>query len=520
MFDRLKQLHHNEQGSLSLTSMFALIVLVMLLGMVINSGRQVHRKIQMQNTADAAAWSGGVVMARGMNSLAFSNHLLCDVFALTAYLREGRAGRAEVLTIEIMANWERVSPEFVGSEFPKFDILGQAMVEHVPLERESISTWSNWTAASSELMLPVFESILQERSIPNYQRAVAYSTPRLAQYAANEIARRHGEAWPTREEAFASIWRTSTDGNEVDPIDGNYNDFDLAMPVADPVDQAGMLTQAEVELYRERAIDERFRYSHTYLVHWNNDLLRIFDNYGKMSRFSNLWRIFTAGELEQLLNEEYPDDNLPFQIRHRTTDVANWNAHLHDDFMFVGVAYSSKYVDRMPIRDPSYDNDDQGYYAQTSSKSSAPRSNETGAREQLPGVFRNPVLADSQAYAQIMLFVPRRRLIRQRIRPPNCSTSPNAGGVPGQNLPLPDPREQPEENLEPYDEVTIQPRYLFPDKWDLMTQNWSVQLAPATTPSLPEILSNRPYTAPGTENIEVPDLTPLTSEDVQWLSLH
>ena len=58
--------------------------------MVMNVGRHVDGKLRMQNAADSAAYSGGVVLARGMNTLAFTNHLLCDVFAVTAILREAR----------------------------------------------------------------------------------------------------------------------------------------------------------------------------------------------------------------------------------------------------------------------------------------------------------------------------------------------------------------------------------------------------------------------------------------------
>ena len=56
-------------------------MLTMLLGMVMNVGRDVDAKIRLQNTADAVALSGGTVMARGLNVLAFTNHLLFDVCA-------------------------------------------------------------------------------------------------------------------------------------------------------------------------------------------------------------------------------------------------------------------------------------------------------------------------------------------------------------------------------------------------------------------------------------------------------
>src|SRR5262245_48899231 len=84
----LLRLHCDEQGTISIASVFALMLFAFLLGMVINSGLQVDHKVRMQNAADAGTYSGGVVIARGMNTLAFTNHLLFDVFALTAYLRE------------------------------------------------------------------------------------------------------------------------------------------------------------------------------------------------------------------------------------------------------------------------------------------------------------------------------------------------------------------------------------------------------------------------------------------------
>src|SRR5947207_15891325 len=90
-------LHRDERGSISLATVFALLLLTMLLGMVINVGRQVDNKVKLQNAADAATYSGGVVLARGMNSLAFSNHMLTEVFAVTGFMSKGRDLKAEPL---------------------------------------------------------------------------------------------------------------------------------------------------------------------------------------------------------------------------------------------------------------------------------------------------------------------------------------------------------------------------------------------------------------------------------------
>ena len=485
---RLKNLRGDETGSLSIVSVFALIMLTTLLGMVMNSARQVDQKVKMQNAADSATYAGGVVLSRSMNTLAFTNHLLSDVFALTAYMREARDRSSESLTPEILDNWERVAPAFIGSEFPPFDQLGLAIQEKVPGERDMVFTFSEWSAAGSEIMLPVFEAILEQRMIPEFQRALTDTTPQLAQYAADEVARRHGRAWPVQTELRAVLWRTI-----VDPV-GGMSEYDRrTLPVVDPVmdqtyDQARYLADAR---------GQRNRLARRYLRDWNNETLEAFDRFGKMSQFSNLWRIFTCGQLKRLLEEEYPDTNMPFQIRHGLNDIYKMygiNEHLQMDFMFVGVVYRQQMSDRVP------------------------------------GVFRNPIGTDTQAYAEIMMFVPRRRLLK--VYPGYGSPGPDrvgvfAGGTPitlrsptAQTLPpQPDNPSDPDDDEDPEWFIVRQSSSRYPETWDLLTQNWNTQLVPATTDTIPAILSTQPYVN-GVDGFETPDLYSLTWEDLRWLSHH
>src|SRR5580765_259896 len=114
----IRRLHRDQRGAMSLVSVVALLMLTMILGMVMNSARHVDQKVKMQNAADAATWTGGVVIARGMNSLAFTNHLLSDVFALTAFMREAHARSSDSLAAEILDNWERIGPFMSTSEYP------------------------------------------------------------------------------------------------------------------------------------------------------------------------------------------------------------------------------------------------------------------------------------------------------------------------------------------------------------------------------------------------------------------
>ena len=147
-------------------------------------------------------------------------------------------------------------------------------------------------------------------------------------------------------------------------------------------------------------------------------------------------------------------------------------------------------------------------------------------REQLaskvPGVFRNPIDTDTQTYAQIMVFVPRRRL--QKIYPGRGNPDETFGGIPGERIPrtpppapTPPPPEDPDAPV-PWT-IGYQSRRWYPHDWNLVNQNWTMQLVPATTPTIPAILSTPPEIN-GVTGIDTPDLLSLSDEDFRWLSHH
>jgi hypothetical protein len=258
-------------------------------------------------------------------------------------------------------------------------------------------------------------------------------------------------------------------------------------------------------MYARDAVDQRFRLAHRYLRRWNDESLPLFDNYVKMSQFGGLWRIFTGGHLQKLLERDYPDTNLPWQVKTRLDRVGNLNDHLERNYMFVGVVYRKRMTDEMP------------------------------------GVFRNPVARDSQAYAQAMVFVPRRRLIKAWVGPRGIITpgsGPPVTGVPGQGLgvpgppsvlglppppaPPPPPPTPPgsDEEVEEYRAVILrQDARYHPEHWTLINQNWTAQLVPATCRKIPSILSDQPYGL-DMPQFDTPDLTEIESDDFLWLSNH
>ena len=363
-----RRIHRDESGSISIVSVFAVIFLAMVFGMVMNIGRHADRKIKMQNGADAATYSGGVILARSMNTLVFTNHLLADVFGLTAYLREARDRNAEELYPPIHEAWIAMAPTFQSAPLTKFSQLANAIPAKVPLEQQMVTIFGNQNAAVSEQLLPVMEEILAFEMIPEFQRALVAATPRLANVGATEIARRHGRenAGLSGGTAMACVmWRT--DGIAF----GTESELDRpTLPVADPV-----FDPTEFQpVYFQNAIAQRRSLSHRYLNQLNRTMLWDFDRFAKMSQFANLWRGFTCGYLNELL-AEYPDSNLPMQLRISVLQDLAPNEYIDQEYMFVGVAYWNS----MP--------------------------------ERLPGLFQNPLDADDLTYAQIRLFIPRNRLI-------------------------------------------------------------------------------------------------------------
>jgi hypothetical protein len=481
------RLHFDQRGSISISAVFAVLLLAFLLGMVMNSSLQVDQKVKMQNAADAVTCSGAGVIGRSMNTLAFTNHLLCDVFALTAFMRAAQDRAAESLTPDILDNWERIGPAFAESEFDKFAELGVAIEDKVPHEREVVRTFGDWAAAASELMLPVFEQILAEQRIPEFQRAVVSTTPQLAQAAAEEVARRHGRAWPRRTDLHGCLWRT--DGTSVAASEVSESRL---LPVVDPVtdDVPGR------EDYAADARRQRFELAHRYLRNWNDESLPLFDDFVKMSQFSNLWRIFTGGHLQKLLHEDYPDVNLPFQNVTRLHEIFDLNEHLEQYYMVIGTVYRRKMSDR------------------------------------IPGVFRNPVGPDTLAYAQAMVFVPRRRLIK--VWPGDFSDADYSTrtGIPGQGMgggqppaPPTPPPPPPGDGSDPSGDQEIKPvvarqnvRY-HPEAWSLINQNWTAQLVPATCGRIPQILSTPPDSL-SASTFELPALSELGFEEFLWVSNH
>lgn len=482
------RVHTDQRGTISILTIPTLVFFVMLLGMLINVGRHVDDKIKVQNASDAAAYTGGAVLARGMNTLAFTNHLLSDVFALTAIMREARDKNSDQFIPEILQAWSQIGPIFARADFPKFRTLGQAIPQKVPLEQELVRTYSEMAQAISPLVLPVLEYVLQERLIPNFQRALVRNLPGVAQNATAEVARRYDNPGNSQQSQPQSqgvpltglLWRTS-----VLPVGyPDENDPLLrTLPAVDPAPTDGTdynaVGSSGVQ-YLAIATRQREVLAREYLRHWNawtnpndyfDDFVQFFDMEGKMSQYANLWRIFCCGQLLRLLSE-YPETNLPHVIRLTSNglepdqlralgDPQAINQYIDANFNFLGVAY------RSPITETS------------------------------PGMFKNrlvtsPSGADPVAFAEVSVFIPR----------PRHRCCPWAWPVYTQN------------GISWAHHIDN-----WPTEWNLINQNWTTQLMPVVSDNLIPILQS-PMTQQFVQGYQPPNLGGLTPQQIRQVNTH
>lgn len=474
-------------------SVITLVMLTMLLGLVLNAGQQVDDKLKLQNTADAAGYSGGVVLARGMNSIAFTNHMLSEVFAMTAWMREGRDRYAESLVPPILDAWENVDDLTALSTFQPIQQITPALAPRIAMERELVTAFGEMTAVKSAVTLPVLEYILgvpegttqqspyqqqqasQTHLIPVFQRAVVQAIPHSAMAVVQEISRRHqtGSAGLVRSGGAQTVlWRTS-----ILPVGYPDETHPLirTLPALDPAPEGPdyqYLSTGEAGLYMAQAIQRRRELAQHYLREWIDD--RNFDlgpfereSYSeggrvsaKMSQFKNLWRGFTCAKLNHLLNIEYPTTNLPHMIR-RSRAGETQQDFLDQHYTFLSVTYR-------PQRRPT-----------------------------MPGMYRTPMRGDALAYAQVRLYIPRPRYTTAS----PCSTWYCPGWDWRGNLHCGTPCFDP-----------------WPTEWTLFNQHWAAQLTPATHTSIATLLQ----TSPGNyiQNVQLPNLGSVTGDEIKRVNTH
>ena len=292
---KVRQLHSDESGVISLLTVFIMLGCTWLLLWVLNSAKQLDSKVRLQNAADTAGQSGVAILARGMNAIAFANQLEADLFAAVAVMQ--------------------AAPETPAASSPLVDML-----------------------------LPVFQEILagqsgqlpSQRPIPAFRSDIVRRIPSLADEVTRTVSRANG-LWrgPIAANApdgpqgplFVQLWSTSGrpigQGSEDDP-------YSRTLPVLDASPSgpdARFLANPDQEL--DRARQEREQLVKHYLRPWALDVA------GGDQTVADLLILRAQRRLGLLLDDLYRDSNLPLVLRSSSTG----RRELERDVMYVSVAY-------------------------------------------------------------------------------------------------------------------------------------------------------------------------------------
>ena len=103
--------------------------------------------------------------------------------------------------------------------------------------------------------------------------------------------------------------------------------------------------------------------------------------------------------------------------------------------------------------------------------------------EMMPGLFHNPLEADAQAFAEVHVFIPRKRL--ELVRPEQQTSSRTSlGGVPGEIAYVGSSGGSQSSSSNGTSQWEVG-RVGGPSIWNLWNQSWDCQLAPVTAPPWP-----------------------------------
>ena len=220
-----------------------------------------------------------------MNTLAFTNNLLCEVFSMTSLMREAQEQNAQKFVPSILAAGRRWGPCSKGWAL-RISTGSSAIAAKVPMEKQAVNAFSQWGNAASEQILPLMEEILSEEMIPQYQRAVVQAFPDIAQTATGEAAWRDREPrpWPRPDvrRPLADQHRCRSEATEKPATRPSRSSI-----------REGRTGARQYLPYRVPAMAQNS--APTYLNEWNDNTLASFDNYAKMSQFGALRAASHAG---------------------------------------------------------------------------------------------------------------------------------------------------------------------------------------------------------------------------------
>ncbi len=108
---RLRALPRDENGQSALFAVLTLMLLMIVIAYTYNVGTTVSQRVRLQNAADAAAYSGAVVEANALSSIAWLNN--CETY-LHAKLEQHMLDVVMYSTASSIANWGKYTRDHFG----------------------------------------------------------------------------------------------------------------------------------------------------------------------------------------------------------------------------------------------------------------------------------------------------------------------------------------------------------------------------------------------------------------------
>jgi hypothetical protein len=281
------------------------------------------------------------------------------------------------------------------------------------------------------------------------------------------------------------------------------------LPVFDPSPTGPDAALSTVD-YLELARCQRRRWASWVMELWTRSLLDPFyrgiPNPGpggatsaKMSALYWIWEIYTCGQLNKLLDQEYYATNVPhvYSVPNNAFNGAAGNCQTNLPGVYdcgcleigngVGgyPGYRGLMLQNVNQQQSSYLEQYHTFVGVTY----WPRMSQTS-----PAYFRYPLTTDATAFAQVSVFIPQARYTCCPWAIPIVSGNP--------------PEVRWQDNYDPW-----------PGEWDVTNQNWIAKLAPATSDSVVMILQS-PLAQPFALNVRTPNLGGLSPYAMRQINTH
>ncbi len=127
------RVHQDERGSVAIVNVIAVMFCCLLVVWITNIGLVTHQKVEAQNAADAMAYSGTLWLARGMNAVTATNHVIGEMMSFVILheaiggqrLEGGVDGPADTERVDAALDAAQAAASALGARTPAYETVRQ-----------------------------------------------------------------------------------------------------------------------------------------------------------------------------------------------------------------------------------------------------------------------------------------------------------------------------------------------------------------------------------------------------------